>query len=460
MSIIYSLHRSSINLAFQGIFGWQHYGRYASFLDQSQWWPYERIVEFQNQKLQDLIAHAYTKVPYYHAIMKSAGIECTDIRSAQDLKKLPILSKEIIQNNVEQLLTAGCKRNELRQNHTGGSTGQPITFYQDKNFSDWGNAELLRDYRMSGYELGTRWAFLWGSDVDAKAHKGWQGRLKDQIIYNTLWINTFDLSFETIASATDQLIRWRPEIIVAYVSSITMLARYALEKGIDLIRPRAIQTSAEVLTSADRDLIRRAFGCEAFDRYGCREVGNIAHECDAHKGIHELMETNLLEILDDNDLECAPGKIGRVVVTNLCNYAMPFIRYENGDLAIRGRDECPCGRGLPLIDQIAGRIADVITSPSGKLIHGEFFTHLFYKINGVQQFRVVQESLQELIIQVVPGYGFDAETVFSFLETAIHTHGDSAFQLRFEVHDHLPPASSGKYRFTSSKVPLTFSRIN
>jgi phenylacetate-CoA ligase len=150
----------------------------------------------------------------------------------------------------------------------------------------------------------------------------------------------------------------------------------------------------------------------------------------------------------------APGKPGRVVVTNLNNFAMPLIRYEIGDVAVASQQVCTCGRGLPLLESVLGRTSDFITSPSGKLIYGEFFTHLFYKIQGVYQFRVIQETTADLTVQIASGPDFDQQAALKYIEDAIHEHGDPAFRVRFELADQLPASSSGKYRFTLSKVPL------
>jgi len=460
MSPLDVVHGAAIRTAFDLWYGWKPYGRYATLLNQTQWWSWPDIQAFQMRKLKALIEQAYTHVPFYRTRFDQAGVRPQDIQSPADLARLPLLTKREIQDQIGTMLACGVDRKRLRENHTGGSTGQPLTFYQDAAFRAWSDADQLRNYRMAGYQLGTRWAFLWGSDYDASVHKGWRGRLQDRVIYNTIWINTFDLTVDTLAEAAERLVRFQPEILIAYVSSATLLARLVRDCGITGIRPQAIQTSAEVLTPDDRALLKETFGCDSFDRYGCREVYNMAHECSAHQGLHLLAENNLVELIDAEARPVAPGNIGRVVVTNLNNYAMPLIRYEVGDMAIASPHACACGRGLPLLKSVVGRKADVITSPSGKLLHGEFFTHLFYKISGVYQFRVIQETLSNLRIQVVPGPGFDQQALMLFLETTIHRHGDPAFKLQMELCDHLPPAASGKHRFTISHVPLSLSEKN
>lgn len=457
MTLLDTIHGAAIRGAFGARYGRQPYGRYATFLERSQWWPAADIEALQMRKLAALLQHAYAHVPFYRQRFEAAGLRPADIQSVADLSRLPLLTKRDIQDNTERMLARSVDRRALLENHTGGSTGDPLTFYQDAEFRAWSDADKLRNYRMAGYELGKRWAFLWGSDYDARAHKGWRGRLQDRVIYNTLWINTFDLTADRLAEAAQQLVHFQPEVLVAYVSSATLLARLVRDRKIAGLRPRAIQTSAEVLTPDDRALLEATFGCQVFDRYGCREVNNIAHECDAHQGMHLLAENNLVELIDSAGQPARPGDVGRIVVTNLNNMAMPFIRYEIGDMAVPSAQACACGRGLPLLSSIVGRKADVITSPSGKLLHGEFFTHLFYKLGGVYQFRVVQETRADLRVQVVPGPGFDQQRAMPFLEDTIHRHGDPAFLVRFELCDHLPPAASGKYRFTISHVPLNLN---
>ncbi len=455
MSVRNYLHGRAIRTAFAMWYGWRAYGRHAALLEKTQWWSWSEIQALQMRKLSALIEHAYANVPFYRRRFDEAGVRPRDIQAPADLAHLPLLTKREIQDHLDKLLAGGVNRHRLRENHTGGSTGHPLAFYQDARFQAWADADQLRNYRMAGYQLGMRWAFLWGSDYDAMEHKGWRGQLKDRVVYNTLWVNTFDLTVDTLAQAATQLVVFQPEMLVAYVSSATLLARLVRDTGIEGIQPRAIQTSAEVLTPDDRRLLEETFGCSVFDRYGCREVYNIAHECADHQGLHVLAENNLVEFLDADGRPAAPGTIGRIVVTNLNNYAMPFIRYEVGDLGIPSPRACVCGRGLPLLDSVVGRTTDMITSPSGKLLHGEFFTHLFYKLNGIYQFRVVQETPADLCVQVVPAPGFDQQTSFAFLEDAIHRHGDPAFQVRLELHDHLPQALSGKCRFTVSHVPLS-----
>lgn len=429
--------------------GWQN----LRALREQQWLPYNRLMALQSARLQRLIAHAYANVPYYREVMNERGLYPGDIRSKADLERLPILTKEIIRARLADLrATGGVDRPHLtRENHTGGSTGTPLTFYQDEAYRTWAMMDLDRDFEMCGYRHGDPIAFLWGSDYDNRPRRTLLGKLKDWLA-NTMWLDAFDAVEEDYVTYAHALAAFRPTLLVGYVSSLVVLARVIRAYHLPRIRIGSIQSSAETLTPPQRDLLEETFQCRVFDRYGCREVANIAHECDAHRGLHALEDNNLVEVVV-NGRPAVAGENGELVVTNLHNYAMPFIRYANGDMAIPSDERCPCSRGFPLLKAVTGRRADIIRTPSGRILHGEFFTHLFYKTEGVSEFQVAQRTLTRLEISIVPEPTFDRASL-EFLETMIHEHGDSAFEVTFNLTDSITRSSSGKFRFTLSDLPF------
>ena len=359
---------------------------------------HDELMALQRQRLRMLLLHAAAHVPYYRRLFAEIGFDPSAATLPDDFMELPVLSKGIMQSSVD-LMHSEVPRGSVITNHTGGSTGQVLTFFQDRHYLAWAEAARRLCFEWCGYQPGARQVFLWGSDVDSTQHTSFKGALLDRI-RNLRFINTFDLSERAILQYLDELVRWQPEFIWGYVSSVELLAKYAVAQGVQ-IRPRAIQTTAEVLTEDHRQFIEMAFDCDGFDRYGCREVGVIAHECREHNGLHVLGPIQFVEILDNNEQPVGSGEIGRVVVTNLMNYAMPFIRYDTGDLAVWKPNNCPCGRAGMLLERIEGRQVDTIVSPSGKLIHGEFFTHLFYGMPGVRQFQVIQETPEQLKVRIV-----------------------------------------------------------
>jgi phenylacetate-CoA ligase len=434
-------------------------GRAFRALWRSQWWHADRLRAEQWNLTQRLLQHVFEHVPYYRDVFQSLDARPQDFRDPADLLKFPLLTKQIIQTEGPRLRAqSGFDPRGVRRNHTGGSTGTPLSFWQDATYDAWSKAELDRCFGLCGYRPGQRQAFLWGSDVDSKAHKGFIGRLRD-LVLNLRWVDTFDLDARRLREAAIELVDFRPHLMVGYVSSLTLLARLIQSEALPAPRPRAVQTSAEVLTPSARALIEQTLGAPCFDRYGCREVGNIAHECDKHAGLHLLMESNYTEFVAQNGTVLAPAAPGQIVVTNLHNYVMPFIRYVTGDVGVPSTRSCDCGRGLPLMDRVEGRVSDVILTPSGRLLHGEFFTHLFYGVAGIRQFQVEQFTQTDLVVRMVADSDQAFDAARARLHDAICHHGDAAFRIDFLRVPHIPPRPSGKYCFTRSHVAISFGKV-
>jgi phenylacetate-CoA ligase len=431
-------------------FGDKMYQQAAQELELHQWLSPQEIRELQWRKLSALVTRAYQNVPYYRERFDEYGLRPKDIQCPADFARVPLLTKKDIQENLGTMTARDMSQTELLMNHTGGSTGHPLSFYQDRDYLRYASAGRTWGFQLCGFELGDKQAFFWGSDYDSTAHKGWRNRLRDWS-QNALWINVFDLTEDALYRAARSLSRWRPDFIWGYTSSVEMLAKTVEQHGVEGIHPRAVQLTAEVVAEEQRSLIEDTFGCRVFNRYGCREASLVAHECPAHSGLHVLADNNYVEFVQDGR-PVTPGQEGMIVVTNLNNHGMPLLRYVVGDTGVPAQRVCECGRGYPLMDAVKGRVVDIIVSPSGKLLHGEFFTHLFYKTQGVRQFQVIQETEQDLSIKIVPGEGFSRET-FCFLEQALHEYGDDRFVPHFETCDHIPLSASGKYRFVISRIP-------
>jgi phenylacetate-CoA ligase len=457
IDFLQTVHQSLLTKRINGRIATASSGTWAHVreLERSQWLPRSEIAKLQLDKLRALLRHANANCRFYAQRFSDARFDVEAFNSFKDLERIPPLTKQEIQDHHEDMIAANLPKADMLKNQTGGSTGQPITFFQSWDYREWALADLWRNYTMCGFQPGMRRAFLWGSDYDSKAHKSWMRRLlQDRLRENVFWIDTFDIDERRLLQAAQRLERFRPHVIVGYVSSLCLFADVVKFHGISGIRPIAIQSSAEVLSAVQRELLEKTFHTKVFDRYGCREVGNIAHECDHHSGLHLLAECNYTEFLVDGH-PVKPGEVGLVTVTNLFNRAMPLIRYQLDDLAIPSQVSCTCGRGLPLMHSVEGRRTDVILSPSGKLLHGEFFTHLFYKLDGVRQFQVVQESQRELVIFIEPRSSFHYGQASEFLTNVIRQHGDPDFEIEVKVVNKIPPSSSGKFRFTVSKLSAT-----
>ena len=410
---------------------------YRADLEKSQWLSADAVADLQLRKLRATLAHASTQVPYYREMFRTEGFDPASVKSSDDLRRIPVLSRETLTTRFADLLADAAPAGRFVRS-TGGSTGRPLRFAVDTHEMMTRSAHIHRGLGWLGWHPGDRVAYVWGSDIDTREHKGWMGFARDAFM-GVLWLDAFTMSRNRLDEYLDRLERFEPSVVIGYPSSLHLLAQRALETS---RRPRlaGIECSAEMLMPQVRADLKRAFDCPVLDRYGCREAGVVAHEC-MDGSLHINAESVVVESHE-----------GELLLTTLNNRAMPLVRYRNEDLAVLGERHCPCGRGLPLIEKLQGRLSDIIRTPGGRLIHGEFFTHLFYGVSHVSRFQVRQTRRDHLEIRLVATDGFgpaDQQT----LERAILSHGDAAFRITWLRVDKIPSGQSGKYRFIIPAPP-------
>ena len=416
-------------------------------LEQRQWLGRREIEESQWGDLKSLLVHSYNNVPFYRRRFDEVGMRPDDIRSIDDFRKIPVLKKADIQRNLESIKAGNCPQDQLIRDATGGSTGQPLVFYRDLNAKAWIDAAALRFRRWMGYGPSSKLALIWGADRD----------VPESYPANQRWLNSFNCSEQDIEKFVEELVQWQPDAIRAYASSLYMVASYIRNRGLRAPRPGAIESAAEKLWDWQRKVVEEVFGCKVFEMYGSREIPALACECERHNGMHIFSDLRLVEVIKDG--RCAePGEEGTIVITDLLNYGMPFIRYEIGDIGVLSEESCPCGRGFPLLKEIKGRITSTIRTPDGRRIHGEYFTHLFYGVAGVKAFQVHQTKLDEVIVSVQPETGFDRNLIERVIAKMCSHLGDGVF-VKWECADQIPAAASGKRHFTISDVPVDFGGV-
>lgn len=360
-----------------------------NFLLESQYWPLEKIREFQWNKIKLLTRHAYDNVPYYRSMFKRLGLVPEDIISFEEFTRLPVLTKADIQGSFDQLIIEGIDCSSLELNSTGGSTGVPLNFYQDEQYVLWADAARIRAWRyMPEAQESDIEAVLWGAVRDIGQRITFKKMLYNLLREGALPLNTFDLDVSTLRTYMKHYNLIKPALLRGYASSLYYVACFVEQQGMYIHAPKAVVSSTEVLHLRMREVIERVFGCKVFDSYGCREVSQIATECEAHNGLHIVFENQYVE-LDGND----------IIVTNLNNYIMPFLRYKVGDLASNiDMSPCSCGRFSPRLSSLIGRDNDNIELPNGKIINGEFFEFLFFGMPSVVQYQVVFHRLKKRLI--------------------------------------------------------------
>ncbi len=429
-------------------------------LRESQWLSPEKMRSLQEMKLQALVRHAYRHVPYYRNRMKDAGLTPDDVRTLDDLQKLPMLTKANVREHLHfDIMSDNHKKSEILRISTSGSTGEPFVCFADRNQLEFRWAATLRAMEWTGYRFGDRQLRLWHqtlgmskTQVAREFADAWMSRRR--------FIPAYEMSDENLREFVRQIESYQPVLLDGYAESFNFLARYLAEHGRLDIKPKGIISSAQSLPDASRRAIEEAFGCKVFDKYGSREFSGIAYECDAHDGHHVVGEGYIVEILKDGK-PAAPGEVGEVVITDLNNQCLPFIRYRIGDLA-EAMDQsatCACGRGLPRIGKIEGRVQSIIIGAKGQYVPGTFFAHLLKDYDhAIRQFQFVQEQRGSVVFKIVKGKRFSDEVLAEVLATLHKFLGDE-LHIHVEFVENVDMVRTGKRLATVSKLAIDFQNV-
>ena len=424
-------------------------------LEDTQWWPREKILVTQDERLRKLISYAYDNVPYYRRIFDQRALKPEDIVTSGDLAKLPILTRQLVRSNFSNLVGRGFPRKELMPCLTGGSTGEALRFYRTRDdYHGWDTAAGLRAHKWAGYEVGEKLALFWGrhprlSIADSIA------RTTKHFVQRVELFDALTMSDQRLPSFAKRLEGFDGGFIKGYPSAIYLMARYIEKEGKPVIRTKAIITTGEELYDFQRELFSKVFGSETYSFYATNEVDAVASECPEHSGYHISAENVIVEIVDDADKLVLVGREGRILVTSLHNYGMPFIRYEVGDVGVSSDKACPCGRGLPLLAAINGRISDFIFTRKGDCIPGIALNRSFLAGLGVEQYQIVQESYEKVVIKLVFGREYKRDHVNEAVKK-IERHFKSELggdmDIVTELVDQIVPTRIGKRRMFISKV--------
>jgi len=369
----------------------ERYIKYFNLLEKTQWWSYSELEKLQLKKLKMLLEHANDNVPFYHRIFKKLNFKPEYVSSINDLNKLPILTKEMVNKNFADLYARNYPKDKFILSSTGGSTAAPMKFYIDKKWDACNMAAAYRSWSWAGYNLGDKMAYLWSAPQDLK---DWSNIEKVRNYFlKKIFLDAFNLNDENMNEYVKILTRFKPKVINTYASVIFTFSEYIKKMGIDTIKPAAILTTSDMLYDYKRKSIERAFNCEVFDYYSGRDTTLQAAECSEHFGYHLSIENAVVEFMKENE-HVAPGETGNLIITDLCSYAMPFIRYEIGDLGTPSDEKCPCGRNLPIMKSLNGRTYDYILTSDRRLLSGLFFHHILvhYEIQGIKEFQIVQKT--------------------------------------------------------------------
>jgi len=426
-------------------------------LSDSQYLDTIALADLQEERLRTVLQHAHEHTSLYPPRFRACGLVEEGGIHLERFRSLSPLDKETLRSQSEALRSDDLHERKWQYNTSGGSTGEPVQFIQDDTYKEWALATKRLFNEWTGYKPGQPRIKLWGSERDLLVGNETLKTKVRRWVRNEHPLNAFQMGEADMRRFVDRINEVQPVQILAYVESAYELAQFIEREELEVYSPQAVMTSAGTLHDHMRETIRRVFRAPVFNRYGSREVGDIACECEAHEGLHVSAPTHYVEILRPDGTPVDPGEVGEIVVTLLTNYAMPLIRYRIGDMGAWAASSCSCGRSWPLLSEVTGRVSDTFLTEDGKRIHGEFFTHLFYGEAWVQKFQVVQESVRQITIAVVPAdrggdpeqrYRTEMEAIREDIQSVMGKTCDVTFNFRREI----APTDSGKYRYTVSRV--------
>ena len=421
-------------------------------LEQSQWWPAETLLVLQLRQLEPLLAHAARTVPFYRERLRGlAGLGRGGL-TMDAFRRLPVLRRTDIQEAAAALVSRRLPKDHGNTSDisTSGSTGRPITVKGTAVTGMFFRAMNLRYHLWHGRDFSAKTAAIHALR-GASARAAETGESVSWVPgYDSGPMVYFDVS-RPVGEQLDWLRRQNPGYLLTYPSNLRALLRRCEETGERPDRLREVATMGEVLDPGVRAACETVWGVPVVDAYSAQEIGMIALQCPDRPHYHVQAECVLVEVLDDDGKPCAPGEVGRIVITALHNFATPLIRYEIGDYAEVG-GACPCGRGLPVITRIAGRVHNMLTLPSGgQAWPVQFFSSELLAVAPVRQFQLVQRSLEEIEVRLVTARDL-SEDEEAGLRELIGNRLGHGFRLRFVYVDEIPRLPSGKYEDFRSEV--------
>lgn len=420
-------------------------------MEDSQWWPRERLEALRVQRLRALLTHAAAHVPYYRDLFARIGFDPAAMSSLTDLQRLPFLDKPLIRAHTDALKADDARG--LARFNTGGSSGVPLIFYIGLERVSRDVAAKWRATRWWGVDIGDPEIVLWGSPIELGAQD--RVRLLRDRLMRTRLLPAFEMSDAKVDGFIDEIRTLRPRMLFGYPSAFAHIARHAQRQGVrmDDLGIKVVFVTSERLYDHQRTLIEQSFGAPVANGYGGRDAGFIAHQCPSGS-LHITAEDLIVEIVDREGRVLPPGESGEIVVTHLATRDFPFVRYRTGDVGVLAAPDdapCACGRTLPVLKEVQGRSTDFIVARDGTVMHGLALIYIVRDMPGVAGFRIEQESLDLTRVKVMTEPGFPADGD-ARIRAGVKARLGESVEVVVEHVAQIAAEGSGKFRYVVSKV--------
>ncbi len=413
-------------------------------LEETQWWPRERLDQFRNEKVRSLIAHCWEHVPYYREVMEKRGLTPQDVVGVADLPKLPVLTKDLLRQNAKALRAENIADKKVTPSRTGGTTGEPVTVWRREDDAAWPIQCYMRGLAWGGLLPAMPRVKLFGGSLGL-GPKGLRDRLKKVMRPRTVFLPAFELNRSNVDCYVRTIRKSGAGHLIAYASALYVMAVLVEEKGLqcDL---EAVYPTAEMLPAGWREKIAEVFGCKVLPYYGCGEVNSLGFSCGQGTGYHRPDEHAVMEVQRADGSFAFEGE-GAFAVSDLDNYVMPILRYTNGDAGVLTDEPCACGRSLGRIARLDGRVNDFLVSVDGDRISGAIAAHTFRLVQGVEFYQYVQDEPGQVLVRIVPADGFDREAEEQKIRHVLKDHLVAEANVQFEYVAEIERTPAGKARF-------------
>lgn len=422
---------------------------YEKLFDETQYWSTNDILELQYQYLKKLLTFTVSNVPYYRKLFKKKRIDLSDIKSVTDLSKIPVLTKQQISDNLNDLKAKNLSSDRFIKNSTSGYSGRNFKFFTDPDSFAVKLALILRKYNWMDSSYFDKELCIWGASWDLEQNLIYSKLKRFFNIENKINCSGYNLSEKDIIEIYKLLNKTNPKIIKSYPSILTTICDVFNKHNISY-NPEVIHIGGEKLYNYQREKIEKTFNTKVYDYYAARDMPNIAQNCNKFKGLHLFMENIIFEVLDENNNPIEEGE-GDIALTNLHNFSFPMIRYKIGDRArISKKSECCCGRNLKIVDEIIGRTFDIITFPNGNKVGGSFWTLLMRSVYGIKDFQVFQKSINHIQINYTLDNLNANHIDLKILNQRIIEYAGNDIIIKFNKVKNIPTTSAGKMKFIYS----------
>jgi len=421
-----------------------------NLLEESQWWAKDRMQEFRNARFRDLIGQCYEHVPYYRDVMNSRGLAPHDFATLADLPKLPVLTKEQVRQNLQRLWADNIPASKLGTTRTGGTTGEPMRIRKNMSSMVWSTMCMTRGFAWSNLLPNMRRARLFGGSLGQHEPKHpLRALLKKWLGPKETFLPAFELRPDNARQYIEKIRAGGNRHLIGYASACYLLACFAEEAGATL-NLEAVFPTAELLLDEWADKIANVFSCKVLPYYGCGEVNSLGYSCGQGQGYHRCDEHTVMEVQLADGRTSFEGA-GAFLLTDLNNYAMPIVRYQNDDAGVLTDEPCPCGRTLGRILRLDGRVNDMLLTCDGNRISGVIATHAFRYVQGARLYQFVQSSPGQIKVRIVPNEEFDRVREETRISGILQEHLGAGAAIEFEYPDDVERTPAGKARFVINR---------